>query len=261
MKSDGERGVFGARRPRVGVIIPALNEEKAIKLVLRDIPRSIVDEVIVVDNGSTDGTARAAESLRATVQSEPERGYGAACLKGVACLGPEIEIVVFLDADYSDHPDELGTLVRPIAENLADFVLGSRMLRKESRKALTLHQRWGNRLATKLVEWRFGYRFTDLGPFRAIRRDVLDRLRMQDRGFGWTVEMQVKAACVGLRALEVPVRYRSRIGRSKISGTVWGSLRAGVKILHTIAKYALHFEPCRTPSDLNARDRGLSVYG
>lgn len=261
MKSDGERGVFAARRPRVGVIIPALNEEKAIKLVLRDIPLSIVDEVIVVDNGSTDGTARAAAALRATVQSEPERGYGAACLKGVACLGPEIEIVVFLDADYSDHPGELGTLVRPIAENLADFVLGSRMLRKESRKALTLQQRWGNRLATKLVEWRFGYRFTDLGPFRAIRRDVLDRLRMQDRGFGWTVEMQVKAACVGLRALEVPVRYRSRIGRSKISGTVWGALRAGAKILYTIAKHSLQYGACRAPSDLNTRGRGLSVYG
>jgi glycosyltransferase involved in cell wall biosynthesis len=226
------------------VIIPALNEEQAIRLVLRDIPRNVVDEVIVVDNGSTDGTARAAASLGATVRSEPKKGYGAACLAGMEALGADIEIVVFLDGDYSDYPEELEALLRPIVENLADFVIGSRMLRKEARKALSWQQRWGNRLATRLVDWRFEYRFTDLGPFRAMRRNALDSLHMRDRGFGWTVEMQVKAACAGLRALEVPVRYRSRIGRSKISGTLWGSLRAGAKILYTIGKYALHYEPC-----------------
>jgi glycosyltransferase involved in cell wall biosynthesis len=234
-----------AGRPRVGVIIPALNEEKAIGLVLRDIPRRIVDQVVVVDNGSTDGTARVAESLGAAVRREPERGYGAACLKGLESLRPDIEIVVFLDGDYSDHPEEIETLVRPIAENLADFVIGSRTLREESRRALSWQQRWGNRLATKLVGWRFGYRFTDLGPFRAIRRDALESLGMRDRGYGWTVEMQVKAACTNLRAEEVPVLYRPRIGRSKISGTFVGALRAGAKILYTIAKYALQHEPCR----------------
>jgi len=190
------------------VIIPALNEEQAIRLVLRDIPRNTVDQVVVVDNGSSDGTARMAESLGATVRWEPERGYGAACLKGIESLGPDIEIVVFLDGDYSDHPEEIETLIGPIAANLADFIIGSRTLREESRKALNWQQQWGNRLATKLVRWRFGYRFTDLGPFRAIRRDALESLSMKDRGYGWTVEMQVKAACAGLRAQEVPVLYR-----------------------------------------------------
>jgi len=235
-----------ADRPHVAVIIPALNEEQAIASVLRDIPRNFVDEAIVVDNGSTDGTARVAESLGARVVCEPEKGYGAACVAGIEALRADIEIVVFLDGDYSDHPEELEMLVRPIAENVADFVVGSRMLREDSCKALSGQQRWGNRLAAKLIAWRFGYRFTDLGPFRAIRRDALDSLRMRDRGFGWTVEMQIKAACAGLRARELPVRYRPRIGRSKISGTLWGALRAGAKILYTIARHALTYEPCRS---------------
>ena len=240
--SDAGRG---SARPRVGVIIPALNEEKSIGLVLRDIPRGIVDQVVVVDNGSTDGTARVAESLGATVRFEAKRGYGAACLTGIKALGPDIVIVVFLDADYSDHPGEMGMLVRPIAENRADFVIGSRTLREESRKALSWQQRWGNWLATKLMAWRFGYRFTDLGPFRAIRRDALESLCMRDRGYGWTVEMQVKTARAGLRVEEVPVLYRPRIGRSKISGTLSGAVCAGTKILYTIAKHALQYEPCR----------------
>jgi hypothetical protein len=506
----------------VAVIIPALNEEKAIGLVLRDTPRTIVDEVVVVDNGSTDGTAYMAKSLGATVRWEPKRGYGAACLKGIESLRPEIEIVVFLDADYwglafgkdgnlyaalvdagkvvqvdtvsgavvrtvatgiftasavatdplsgdlfvdqsgggnniyrvsptsgtvtlyatvpnatglvfapdgtlyavsissqvvvkisgtnsppptpatwtviasapaifgiavsatpgtpflyvtegfsnitrvdltsspptltnivtggtfavnlavgsdgslyatqsnsiiritnadgtalppplgplfptnpnpperlgvfvdikpqscpnpinvgangtlpvailgtssfdvtSDHPEEIEALIRPIGENVADLVIGSRTLRKESREALNWQQHWGNRLATKLVEWRFAYRFTDLGPFRAIRRDALESLRMRDRGYGWTVEMQVKAACAGLRVQEIPVLYRRRIGSSKISGTVLGTLGAGAKILYTIAKYALRYKPCgaRMISRPVTGSRRLSVHG
>lgn len=240
-RADG----FEGQHARVAVIIPALNEEKAIGSVLRDIPQDLVDEVIVVDNGSIDNTARVAESLGATVRREGNRGYGAACLAGIEALGPHAEIVVFLDADYSDHPEEIARLIEPIAKNFADFVVGSRTLRKESHQALSWQQRWGNRLAAKLVAWRFGYRFTDLGPFRAIRRSALESLRMKDRGYGWTVEMQVKAVCAGLRVQEVPVLYRTRIGRSKISGTLRGALGAGAKILYTIAKYGLLYEPCR----------------
>lgn len=243
----GRDACLGSPGPRVGVIIPALNEEKAIGLVLRDIPRSIVHQVIVVDNGSSDNTAREAESCGAMVKYEPKKGYGAACQTGMKALAPDIDIVVFLDADYSDYPEEIETLLLPIAENRADFVLGSRTLRDDSRKALSWQQHWGNRLATKLIEWRFGYQFTDLGPFRAIRRSALEALRMNDRGYGWTVEMQVKAASAGLRAVEVPVRYRTRIGYSKVSGTLRGAVCAGAKILYTIGRHALKYEPCRQP--------------
>lgn len=234
-------------RPRVGVIIPALNEEKAIGLVLRDIPQDAVDQVIVVDNGSIDSTAREAKSYGAMVKHEPTRGYGSACLTGMKALGLNIDIVVFLDADYSDHPEEISTLLLPITENRADFVIGSRTLRATSRRTLSWQQQWGNWLATKLIGWRFGYPFTDLGPFRAIRRGVLEALAMKDRSYGWTVEMQVKAACAGLRILEVPVDYRPRIGHSKISGTLRGAVGAGVKILYTIGRHALNFKECRQP--------------
>lgn len=229
---------FASTRPRIGVIIPALNEEKSIGLVLRDIPRSIVDHVIVVDNGSIDGTAREATLHGAMVKFEPKRGYGAACQAGLEVLPPEVEIVVFLDADYSDYPEETEALTLPIVQNRADLVIGSRTLLESSRKVLGWHQFWGNRLATALIRWRFGYRYTDLGPFRAIRRSALDELRMTDRGYGWTAEMQVKAVCVGLRVIEVPVRYRPRVGSSKISGTLKGSIWAGGKILWTIARYS-----------------------
>lgn len=248
MSFEAERDAcLGSGRPRVGVIIPALNEEKAIGLVLRDIPRGIVDQVIVVDNGSSDNTAREAESCGATVKYEPKRGYGAACQTGIRGLAPDIDIVVFLDADYSDHPEEIEMLLLPIIEKRVDFVIGSRTLRDDSRKALSWQQHWGNRLATKLIGWRVGYQFTDLGPFRAIRRDALEALSMQDRGYGWTVEMQVKAACAGLRVVEVPVRYRTRIGYSKVSGTLRGAVGAGTKILYTIGRYALKYEPRRQP--------------
>jgi hypothetical protein len=171
--------------------------------------------------------------------TQPQRGYGAACLAGIAALGAETEVVVFLDANYSDDPRDVGLLVGPILEGRADFVLGSRTLEPASRRALLPQQRWGNRLATLLLRWLHRVPFTDLGPFRAMRRSALDRLGMRDRGFGWTVEMQVKAAHRGLRILEVPVRHRRRVGRSKISGTVTGTARAGFGILYAILASAV----------------------
>jgi glycosyltransferase involved in cell wall biosynthesis len=218
--------------PRVAVVIPALNEEQAIVPVLQAIP--IGPLVVVVDNGSTDDTARCARSQGAVVVSEPHRGYGTACLAGIDALPEEIEIVVFLDADYSDHPEEMEILITPILKNEADFVLGSRMMRATSRSALTPQQRFGNWLATTLIRLLFGYRYTDLGPFRAIRKDALDGLEMSDRGYGWTVEMQIKAVRAGLKILEFPVRYRPRLGKSKISGTLRGALLVGSKILYTV---------------------------
>ncbi len=230
-------------RPFVSVIIPALNEEKSIGAVLAAIPTvwpgALVDEVIVVDNGSADRTELIARQHGARVVSQPERGYGAACLAGVAALKPETGIVVFLDADFSDYPEEISLLIRPIVEWGADLALSTRMLDGASRAALTPQQRWGNWLATTLIRWRYGFRYTDLGPFRAIRREALDKLGMRDRNYGWTVEMQIKALQAGLRIVEVPMRYRVRIGRSKISGTVKGTLLAGAKILYTIGKYSL----------------------
>lgn len=224
--------------PRIAVVIPALNEEQAIVRVLRAIPKSPTPLIIVVDNGSTDRTARRANSAGAMVVREPSRGYGTACLAGIDALPEEIEIVVFLDADYSDHPEEMENLVAPILKNEADFVLGSRMMRATSKSALTPQQRFGNWLATILMRLLFGHRYTDLGPFRAIRKDAMDSLDMSDRGYGWTVEMQIKAIRAGLRILEVPVHYRPRLGKSKISGTLKGTLLAGSKILYTVFRFA-----------------------
>ncbi|HXK58353.1 MAG TPA: glycosyltransferase family 2 protein [Acidobacteriota bacterium] len=216
----------------VAVIIPALNEEKAIGRVLEDLP-SWVDEVIVVDNGSTDRTAEVARKHQARVVSEPIRGYGQACYTGVAhACGADI--LVFIDADYSDYPDEAARLVAPIAEDRSDFVVGSRVRGSHARGSLTLQQRFGNWLACRLIASFWGYRYTDLGPFRAIRASTLRALCLQDRGYGWTTEMQIRAVQKGYRILEVPVSYRPRIGRSKISGTVRGVVGAGFKILLTI---------------------------
>lgn len=244
----------------VTVIIPALNEADALPLVLRDLPP--VQRILVVNNGSTDDTAAVAIAHGATVAHEPKRGYGAACLRGLAALGelvdagePPPQVVVFLDADYSDHPDLLPELVQPIVAGEADLVLGSRLLGEREAGAMPAQSLFGNRLACFLMRLLFGARYTDLGPFRAIDYGALGLLGMSDEGFGWTIEMQIKAARAGLRAIEVPVPYRCRVGESKISGTCWGSVKAGTKILYTIAKYAFTRRSIPTPPPSSPNDR------
>ncbi len=221
----------------VVVIIPALNEALSIGKVLDDIPRPPVTDVIVVDNGSTDDTPAIAASHGARVVIEPQRGYGAACLRGLSAICPEAEIIVFLDGDYSDYPEEISALIEPICMGKADLVIGSRELGEREAGALMPQQRFGNALATGLIHLLWGHHYTDLGPFRAIRRTSLDQLHMQDQNYGWTIEMQIKAIRQGLRIHEIPVRYRCRIGVSKISGTVMGSFHAGWKILSCIARF------------------------
>jgi glycosyltransferase involved in cell wall biosynthesis len=221
----------------VSVLIPALNEEEAIGLVLDEIPRELGADLCVVDNGSTDGTAAVAAAHGARVIRAAQRGYGAACRAGLAGC-PEAELVVFLDGDHSDYPEEMPRLLAPLLAGEADLVIGSRVRGRPARGALTPQQIWGNRLACLLVRLLTGQRYSDLGPFRAVRRTALERLRMQDADYGWTAEMQVKAARAGLRVVEIPVRYRPRLGRSKISGTWRGSLAAGSKIIRVILRYA-----------------------
>lgn len=224
--------------PKISVIIPAYNEEKSLPLVLNDLPKDQLHQIIVVDNRSTDRTAEVARKNGATVVHERRRGYGRACLTGMAALDAP-DIVVFLDGDYSDYPEEISLLVEPILKGEADFVVGSRMLLAESRQALLPQARYGNQLAVFLIRLFFGHRFTDLGPFRAIRSESLQAIGMHDQDFGWTVEMQIKAVQNGLRIREVPVRYRIRIGVSKITGTLSGTLKAGTKIIYTIFKYLI----------------------
>jgi glycosyltransferase involved in cell wall biosynthesis len=234
-------GAGASARPRtVDAVIPALNEAESLGAVLDALPSPLVRRVVVADNGSTDGTARVAREHGATVVLEPRRGYGAACLKGLEALAADPpDVVLFLDADRSDDPAQAGAVLAPILEGRADLVVGSRVLGEREPGALSPHARFGNWLATRLLAALYGARYTDLGPFRAIRYDALMSLGMGDRDFGWTVEMQVKAARRGLRHTEVPVRYRRRVGRSKISGTVGGSVRAGVKILATVFAHLL----------------------
>lgn len=227
-------------KPKIVVIIPAFNEENSVGNVVRDIPKEWVDEVIVVDNNSNDETARAAREEGATVLEEPKQGYGAACLKGleyVKGLEELPDIVVFLDADYSDYPEELPSLVKPILEDQMDLVIGSRALGNRERGSMTFPQVFGNWLATNLLRLFYGVRFTDLGPFRAVRYTALQEIGMVDANYGWTVEMQLKAAKLKMKCTEVPVTYRQRIGVSKVSGTVKGAFGAGYKILYTIFKY------------------------
>ena len=198
--------------PRISVIIPVFNEQDAIEKVIGDIPGHLPTEIIVVDNGSTDQTAKLAAAMGARIVRENRRGYGSACLAGIAATN-EPDIVVFLDGDYSDHPNEMPDLIAPILENRADLVIGSRTLGNSEPGALMIQARFGNRLATSLIKILFGVSYTDLGPFRAIRYLALLDLNMRDKTFGWTVEMQVKAAKQALNIQEVPVSYRKRIGR------------------------------------------------
>ncbi len=222
--------------PRISVIIPVFNEQDAIEKVIGDIPSHLPTEIIVVDNGSTDQTAKLAAAMGARIVRENRRGYGSACLAGIAATN-DPDIVVFLDGDYSDHPNEMPDLIAPILENRADLVIGSRVLGNSEPGALMIQARFGNRLATSLIKILFGVSYTDLGPFRAIRYLALMDLNMRDKTFGWTVEMQVKAAKQALKIQEVPVSYRKRIGVSKITGTLKGTLKAGWKILFTIFRY------------------------
>ena len=222
------------------VIIPAYNEEKSIGKVLDDIPKDLVSEIVVVNNNSNDSTPENAEAAGATVINETQMGYGYACLKGISYAKGKTErpdIIVFLDGDYSDYPEEMRGLVKPIIEDDIDIVIGSRSLGESSEGALFPQQIFGNWLAVNLIRLLYGIKFTDLGPFRAIKFDRLLDLNMTDKTYGWTVEMQVKAAKKNLKCTEVPVSYRKRIGVSKIAGTLTGSIKAGYKILWTIFKY------------------------
>ena len=225
-------------RSRISIIIPAYNEESSIGLVLKALPSEIINEIIVVDNGSTDRTARVAAENGARVVKELKKGYGAACLKGIKELDSP-DIVVFLDGDFSDFPEEIISLIDPIEKGDIDFVIGSRMILPKSRSALLPQARYGNQLAVFLIKLFFKHPFTDLGPFRAIRYNSLMAIGMQDTNFGWTVEMQIKGVKKGLRIMEVPVNYRERVGVSKITGTVSGTFKAGTKIIYTIFKYLL----------------------
>jgi glycosyltransferase involved in cell wall biosynthesis len=221
----------------VAVIIPVLNEAQALPRVLSAIPRWVAC-TIVADNGSTDDSGEIARAHGAVVVEEPRRGYGSACLAAMAKL-PPVDVVVFLDGDASDDAGDMAELVAPIAAGEADLVLGSRTMGVREPGALSPQQLFGNWLACTLIRWIWGHRFTDLGPFRAIRWAALDRLEMADPDYGWTVEMQVRAVERGLVCREVPVRYRRRVGRSKVSGTIRGVIGAGTKILYIIAREAV----------------------
>jgi glycosyltransferase involved in cell wall biosynthesis len=233
-----------SERASVAVVIPAWNEEGSIGRVIEALPKRWFSRVIVADNNSTDDTAEVAREFGATVVPAPRQGYGSACLAALAHLESLVErdqprVVAFIDADFSDHPEQLPLVVGPVLDGRADFVIGSRMLRRQPRGALLPQAIFGNRLACLLIRILFAQRYTDLGPFRAISWAALRGLKMRDTNFGWTVEMQIKAARSRLRIVEVPVDYRPRIGHSKITGTLRGSIRAGYKILYTIFRYGL----------------------
>lgn len=240
----GDREQLQAGAARIAVIIPVLNEEDSIGRVIGDIPAELNATVIVADNGSVDGSMEAAQRAGAIVVREDERGYGAACLRGMleaACHEPDI--IVFLDGDYSDFPGEMPLLIEPILQDDADMVIGSRVRGRHEQGALLPQARFGNWLSTRLIKLFWRIEFTDLGPFRSIRWPALQALGMADRNYGWTVEMQIKAAKHGLQCREVPVSYRKRIGVSKVTGTIQGTVKAGVKILWTIALHVFSGRP------------------
>ena len=225
----------------INVIIPAFNEADSIAHVINDIPNS-VSEIIVVNNNSTDDTFKNAKATGATVLTENKMGYGNACLLGldyIAKKSKQPDIIVFIDGDYSDYPEELTKIVAPILENRADFVVGARKKSLREEGSMTPQQVFGNWLATFLMRLFFGAKFTDLGPFRAIKYEKLKELKMQDKTYGWTVEMQLKILKKKMAYIEVPVRYKKRIGVSKVSGTVKGTIFAGIKILGWIFKYSV----------------------
>lgn len=231
---------------RTALIIPALNEAECLPLLFDAMPPDLFRWIIVADNGSTDGTAAVARALGAIVVAEPERGYGAASLAALAALPAEAEIVVWMQADLSEDPSQAAELMAPIRAGEADLVIGSRTLGTAAKGALLPHQQFGNRLACFLIRMFWGHRYTDLGPFRAIRRDALDRMRMADRNYGWTIEMQIKAVRMGLRVVEIPVRYGVRVaGENKVSGNWRASARAGWIILRTVFRFA-----CRSKTPL-----------
>lgn len=224
----------------IDVIIPACNEQDSIERVVNEIPKDLVREIVVVDNNSADKTLENAVKAGATVLSEFKQGYGYACLKGINYLYYKKntpDIVVFLDGDYSDYPDEMGKVVEPVISGNFDMVIGSRALGNREKGSMTPQQIFGNRLATRLMRIFYNKKYTDLGPFRAIKFDKLLELDMQDKTYGWTIEMQIKAVKNKLRITEVPVSYRKRIGFSKVSGTVKGTVMAGIKIIFAIFKY------------------------
>lgn len=225
--------------PVVDVIIPVYNEAESIGKVIEDIPMQAIRHVIVCNNGSTDLTAEVAAKKGAIVVYEPNKGYGNACLKGMEYIALQKEkpdIIVFIDGDYSDFPQEMTELIRPIHENSVDLVIGSRAKGVKENGAMMPQQIFGNWLATTLIKIIYNYHFTDLGPFRAIKYDQLVAMQMADKTYGWTVEMQVKASKMKMKTVEVPVSYRKRIGESKVSGTIKGTILAGYKILWTIFK-------------------------
>lgn len=226
--------------PDIRVIIPAFNEENAIGKVIDEIPKAWVTEIVVVDNNSRDKTFEIATKLGATALFEPQKGYGMACLTAmnhIANSATKPDIIVFLDGDHSDYPEELPLLVQPIIDQKADMVIGSRALGNKQKGSMTLQQIFGNWLATRLMKYLYKVKYTDLGPFRAVRYSSLLEIGMRDTNYGWTVEMQIKAAKLNLKIMEIPVNYRKRIGVSKVSGTVKGTLMAGYKIIFTIFKY------------------------
>jgi len=227
---------------QISVIIPAFNEEASIGKVIRDVPK-IVNEIVVVDNNSTDATAEVAKKYGATVLLEKQKGYGIACLTGIDYLkNKNVDIVVFLDGDYSDYPEELTDLVEPIINDNFDFVLGSRVLGEKEEGALPIQSQFGSIVAGFLMNLFWKVKYTDLGPFRAIKFDKLLTLEMEDEWFGWTVEMQIKAAHQNFKIKEIPVKYRNRIGKSKVTGTVKGTIMASVIIMSTIFKYVFRLK-------------------